>query len=60
MPDYYLKPFHSYKEGNLCWEAAIEVSRIAILPPFLMRITRLTTGFMSFFRQVLFPHGVVD
>lgn len=24
-PDYYVKPFHAYKEGNLCWEAAMEV-----------------------------------
>ena len=24
-PDYYLKPFHAYNEGNLGWEPAIEV-----------------------------------
>jgi hypothetical protein len=24
-PDYYVKPFHAYKEGNLCWDAAMEV-----------------------------------
>jgi ubiquinone/menaquinone biosynthesis C-methylase UbiE len=24
-PAYYTKPFHAYKEGNLCWEAAYEV-----------------------------------
>ena len=23
-PDYYLVPFHAYKQGNLCWEAAFE------------------------------------
>lgn len=23
-PDYYLKPFHAYSEGNLCWLAAFE------------------------------------
>ena len=23
-PDYYLKPFHAYAEGNLCWLAAVE------------------------------------
>lgn len=23
-PDYYLKPFHAYSEGNLCWQAAFE------------------------------------
>lgn len=27
MPDYYVKPFHAYKEGNLCWDAAMEVSQ---------------------------------
>jgi hypothetical protein len=26
LPEYYLKPFHAYKEGNLCWQAAMEVS----------------------------------
>lgn len=24
-PDYYLKEFHAYEKGNLCWEAAYEV-----------------------------------
>ncbi len=24
-PEYYLKPFHAYTQGNLCWEAALEV-----------------------------------
>ena len=24
-PDYYLKPFHAYDEGNLSWLAAFEV-----------------------------------
>ena len=23
-PEYYLKPFHAYAEGNLCWLAATE------------------------------------
>eukprot|EP00741_Cyanophora_paradoxa_P022920 tig00021525_g22140.t1 len=23
-PDYFLRPFHSYDEGNMCWEAALE------------------------------------
>lgn len=27
MPEYYLKPFHAYKEGNMCWESAMEVRR---------------------------------
>jgi len=24
-PEYYLKPFHAYEKGDLCWEAALEV-----------------------------------
>lgn len=28
-PDYYLKPFHAYDEGNLSWEAAYEVESAA-------------------------------
>ncbi|KAL7547924.1 hypothetical protein ACHAWF_011196 [Thalassiosira exigua] len=23
-PEYYLRPFHAYPEGNLCWDAALE------------------------------------
>jgi len=25
IPEYYQKPFHAYQDGNLCWEAALEV-----------------------------------
>lgn len=25
LPEYYQKPFHAYKQGNLCWDAAMEV-----------------------------------
>lgn len=28
-PDYYTKPFHAYSQGNLCWEAALEVTMAA-------------------------------
>ena len=24
-PDYYTQPFHAYAQGNLCWEAALQV-----------------------------------
>ncbi|WP_218079901.1 class I SAM-dependent methyltransferase [Anthocerotibacter panamensis] len=24
-PEYYLRPFHAYEQGNLCWDAAFEV-----------------------------------
>ena len=25
LPTYYTQPFHAYPEGNLCWEAALQV-----------------------------------
>ena len=25
VPDYYCRAFHAYADGNLCWEAALEV-----------------------------------
>ena len=25
LPAYYTQPFHAYPEGNLCWEAALQV-----------------------------------
>ena len=28
-PAYYLSPFHAYPSGNLCWEAALEVTMAA-------------------------------
>ena len=27
LPDYYTQPFHAYTKGNLCWEAAHQVSK---------------------------------
>ena len=29
-PSYYLKPFHAYDEGNLSWQAAVEVESAAL------------------------------
>lgn len=29
-PSYYLKPFHAYDEGNLSWQAAMEVESAAL------------------------------
>ena len=29
VPEYYKKPFHAYKEGNLCWQAAYETEAAA-------------------------------
>ena len=26
-PAYYTQPFHAYPQGNLCWDAALEVSK---------------------------------
>ena len=30
-PEYYLKPFHAYAEGNLCWLAATEAEWCEVL-----------------------------
>ena len=35
IPDYYFAPIHAYKEGNLCWESAMEEdlwSKLMIAP----------------------------
>ena len=29
-PEYYRAPFHAYKDGNLCWQAALEVEPSAL------------------------------
>jgi ubiquinone/menaquinone biosynthesis C-methylase UbiE len=29
-PEYYMKPFHAYDEGNLSWQAAVEVESAAL------------------------------
>ena len=26
LPAYYSQPFHAYADGNLCWEAALQVT----------------------------------
>ena len=31
MPEYYTRPFHAYEDGNLCWDAAFEVSSSALV-----------------------------
>ena len=31
LPAYYTQPFHAYAEGNLCWEAALQVCELALL-----------------------------
>ncbi len=28
-PEYYFRPFHAYEQGNLCWDAALEVELAA-------------------------------
>lgn len=28
-PSYYKQPFHAYRDGNLCWEAAVEMTAAA-------------------------------
>ena len=35
VPEYYYAPIHAYKEGNLCWESAMEEdlwSKLMIAP----------------------------
>lgn len=35
IPDYYFAPIHAYKEGNLCWDSALEEdlwSKLMIAP----------------------------
>jgi hypothetical protein len=35
IPDYYYAPIHAYKDGNLCWESAMEEdlwSKLMIAP----------------------------
>lgn len=31
LPDYYTQPFHAYRDGNLCWEAALQVIACRLL-----------------------------
>ncbi len=33
FPDYYTQPFHAYRDGNLCWEAALQVCTLLVKCP---------------------------
>ncbi len=35
FPDYYTQPFHAYRDGNLCWEAALQVHTLLRKAPVL-------------------------
>lgn len=35
FPDYYTQPFHAYSDGNLCWEAALQVCTLLVKCPSL-------------------------
>lgn len=30
-PSYYTQPFHAYPEGNLCWDAALQVRCLSVI-----------------------------
>lgn len=34
LPAYYQSSFHAYGKGNLCWEAALEVTSVAAASKF--------------------------
>lgn len=48
-PDYYLRPFHAYPDGNLCWEAAAEAEPAT-----------LVVGVRTFPDQPLTPAAAFD
>ncbi|GAB0495939.1 hypothetical protein MMPV_007249 [Pyropia vietnamensis] len=48
-PDYYLRPFHAYPDGNLCWEAAAEAEPAT-----------LVVGVRTFPDENLSPAGAFD
>jgi len=43
-PDYFLKPFHAYDDGNMSWQAAIEVESAALSVHAPIYSTSTTSG----------------
>ena len=33
LPEYYTQPFHAYPDGNLCWDAALQVRALLYFCP---------------------------
>lgn len=58
-PDYYLKPFHAYEKGDLCWKAAFEVvpatyvTALRIWPKENLSAEEAYERFLGSFRKVL-------
>lgn len=58
-PDYYLKPFHAYEKGDLCWDAAFEVvpatyvTTLRIWPEENLSAESAYERFLGSFYQVL-------
>lgn len=55
LPAYYTQPFHAYPEGNLCWEAALQV---LALPKLLFeaaydKYTSSDISFLTLVKQTL-------
>ena len=46
LPAYYTQPFHAYPEGNLCWEAALQVCGLlgVFCSPAMSALYRLRRG----------------
>ncbi len=53
-PSYYTQPFHAHDEGNLCWQAAFQVS-----PPPLPCPT-LSNQLLQKYTSQMFPEMVVE
>jgi ubiquinone/menaquinone biosynthesis C-methylase UbiE len=62
-PDYYLKPFHAYTEGNLCWQAAFEAEpatysmALRVWPQELLSWQKAQDKLRASFHQVLDQSG---
>ena len=58
-PEYYLKPFHAYEKGNLCWDAAFEVvpatyvTTLRIWPEENLSAENAYERYLGSFHQVL-------
>lgn len=46
MPAYFTQPFHAYPLGNLCWDAALEVSHAHMLATCTIAPYFATAAFM--------------
>jgi SAM-dependent methyltransferase len=62
-PDYYTLPFHAYREGNLCWQAAFEAESatyamaLRVWPKESLSGSEAQERLRSSFHQVLAEYG---